>query len=351
MKKNTISRFVIFSVLIISAGLVTRCERDPDPETTVTTPKATTGAASFIGQGWATLNGRVNANNDNTDIFFEFGTTEEYDTTYDASLGPYGIVLTPKEMVTGIIDTSVSINVFGLTKNTTYHFRVKAVNSKGTTYGVDGNFTTTNPVSTVIEFNPDVTYGTLTDINGNIYKTVQIGSQTWMAENLRTTKYKDGKDIPYYPGISYWGGLTSDAYSWYNNDSIVYGCLYNWYAVNTGKLCPTGWHVPTDFEWAQLTSFLGGEAVAGYKLKEKGTDHWPDPNSNATNETGFTALPGGYRSYFGAFMNITNRGYWWSATQSSANDAFCRSLRYSYDNIDKSASHKKSGFYIRCVKD
>ena len=141
----------------------------------------------------------------------------------------------------------------------------------------------------------------VTDIDGNVYQTVTIGTQVWMVENLKTTRYIDGTAIPLDTNSSTWGGLTTPGYCWYNDSAIygnTYGALYNWYAVNTGKLAPAGWHVPTDSEWTVLTTYLGGETVAGGKLKDTGTTYWQSPNTGATNASGFLALPGGFRSNF-----------------------------------------------------
>jgi uncharacterized protein (TIGR02145 family) len=212
----------------------------------------------------------------------------------------------------------------------------------------------TNGKTTAV-FKSSVTYGTLTDQDGNIYKTVTIGTQTWMAENLRTTKYRDGTAIPNVTDNTAWFALTTGAYCTYNNttklDSIAtFGRLYNWYAVNTGKLCPTGWHVPSDAEWTTLTTYLGGETIAGGKLKETGTMHCSSANTGATNETGFTALSGGVR-YYVAFINIVYTGYWWSATEDDARNAWCRNM---YDNnsfVLRDSGIKEFGLSVRCVKD
>jgi uncharacterized protein (TIGR02145 family) len=136
----------------------------------------------------------------------------------------------------------------------------------------------------------------VTDIEGNDYTTVTIGTQTWMGENLKTTKLTDGESIPKITENAAWPNLATPAYCWYNNDETahkkIYGALYNWYTVNTGKLCPTGWHIPSDDEWKTMIAFLGG-AEAGNKLQEVGTTHWTTQNEGATNKSGFTALPGG----------------------------------------------------------
>lgn len=143
------------------------------------------------------------------------------------------------------------------------------------------------------------------DIEGNVYQTVIIGTQVWMAENLRTTKYNDGSSIPLVTEAAAWDDLNSPGYCWYDNDSInykdTYGALYNWNAINTGKLAPVGWHVATDADWTTLTTYLGGDSIAGGKLKEQGTSHWAIPNTGASNTSGFTGLPAGFRNPAGIF--------------------------------------------------
>ena len=175
-----------------------------------------------------------------------------------------------------------------------------------------------------------------------------------MKENLKTTKYNDGTTIPHITDNSEWAALTMGAYCDYNNtlsNSTTYGRLYNWYAVNTGKLCPTGWHIPTRDEWTTLTTYLGGENVAGGKLKETGTTHWLDPNTGATNETGFTALPGGYRNLNGAYTTVGHYSDWWSSTEVSTKDARYRGMGYYYADVFRNDDSKHSGFSVRCLKD
>jgi len=197
--------------------------------------------------------------------------------------------------------------------------------------------------------------GILKDSEGNIYTTIKIGSQVWMGENLRTTIYKDGTAIPLVTDNTAWGQLYTPGYCWYNNDpssyKSIYGALYNWHTVNTGKLCPAGWHVPTDAEWTTLTTYLGGEAAAGGKLKGTGTVYWQNPNTGATNETGFTALPGGTRSATGLFLTIGQYGQLWSATAYSNFNAWSRSMIYNYSNIYRNYHDKNIGFSVRCLKD
>lgn len=196
--------------------------------------------------------------------------------------------------------------------------------------------------------------GTFTDPrDGNIYKWVKIGAQIWMAENLRTTKYSDGSNIQNVTDVKTWANLIIPGYCWYNNDAAnknTLGSLYNWYATNTGKLAPIGWHIPSDTEWTILTTYLGGESRAGSKLKESGTSHWKSPNTGATNETVFTALPGGDRCK-GTFSYVGLRGYWWSSTADYSSYAWGRYLGTNTSGIYRLEIDKDSGFSVRCVKD
>lgn len=194
---------------------------------------------------------------------------------------------------------------------------------------------------------------TVKDIDGNVYKTVTIGTQTWMAENLKTTKFSDGTLIPLVPVNDKWQALSTPGFSWYENNATSknsYGALYNWYTVNTGKLCPAGWHVPTDGEWTTLTNYFGTEEIAGGKLKEKGITHWESPNEGATNEVGFTALPGGNRGFNGAFGDQGGFGYWWTSSGSNTTEAWYRNLGYPGSWVRRlSFGNKHSGFSVRCV--
>jgi uncharacterized protein (TIGR02145 family) len=196
---------------------------------------------------------------------------------------------------------------------------------------------------------------TVKDIDGNVYKTVTIGTQVWMAENLKTTKYNDAASIPLVVDDQAWGALTTPAFCWYNKDATVnknrYGALYNWYTVGTNKLCPKGWHVPTDAEWTVLTTYLGGENVAGGKLRETGIIHWEKPNTGATNTSGFTTLPGGYRNNHGEFANIGFFGFWWSGTEYVPSASWCRTMGCASVDVLRIFSIKKNGYSIRCVKD
>lgn len=196
--------------------------------------------------------------------------------------------------------------------------------------------------------------GIVFDIDGNIYKTVKIGNQIWMTENLKSTQYNDGTIIPLVTGNSTWSMLNTPGYCWLWDDEssykAIYGALYNWMAVNTGKLCPIGWHVPTDTEWTTLTTFLGGESVAGGKMKETGTSHW-EMNFGATNEVGFTGLPGGARNSNGSSLSVGTVGYFWSSTQSSTTTSWYRGLYNELKVVERQAFNKKYGLSVRCLKD
>ena len=195
------------------------------------------------------------------------------------------------------------------------------------------------------------------DVDGNVYKTVRIGTQTWMAENLKATKYNNGTPIPLVTTDTEWSNLSTPGYCWYLNDEAtyknIYGALYNWYTVNTKKLCPAGWHVPSDAEWTTLTTYLGGVSVAGEKLRETSTTHWNSPNPRTTNEYNFTALPGGLRDNKGAFRSIGSHGWWWSAQEfevlSSAANCWFIYCKSPYMLL--SADKKEFGLSIRCLKD
>lgn len=198
--------------------------------------------------------------------------------------------------------------------------------------------------------------GTFTDArDGQVYNWVRIGEQIWMAENLKATKFSNGTAIPLVPINASWIKLTSPGYCWYTNDEATYkdtyGALYNWYAVNFPKLAPTGWHVPDDAEWTELTDYLGGTGDAGGKLKETGTSHWTGPNTGATNESGFAALPGGWRVTDGSFNRLEYYAYWWSATGSSSYSAFSRFVIYDDDDVEGEETGKIMGLSVRCIKD
>lgn len=196
--------------------------------------------------------------------------------------------------------------------------------------------------------------GTMSDIDGNVYYTVKIGDQWWMAENLKVTHYRDGNSIPLVTDGS-WDGLTVGAYCEYYNDADkaeAYGRLYNWYAVDDSRnIAPEGWHVPSDADWQILIDYLGGDAVAGGKLKEAGSVHWLSPNTGATNASGFMALPVGFRLALGLYLGITAETAFWSSTENNYSEAWSRDLTYNYEDVNHFNFPKSYGLSIRCVKD
>jgi uncharacterized protein (TIGR02145 family) len=196
---------------------------------------------------------------------------------------------------------------------------------------------------------------TVTDIDGNIYHTATIGSQTWMVENLKTTKYRNGDLIgTTTPGSLDISIINGPRYQWsYDNKESninAYGRLYTWYAVSDSRgICPIGWHVSTDADWSSLMTFLGGETVAFSKLKESGSSHWIKYDTG-TNELGFGALPGGLRNGSGSFVDIGYRGNWWTSTEVSTYDAWYRFMDYSFNNVNRQVNLKRNGMSVRCIK-
>lgn len=220
------------------------------------------------------------------------------------------------------------------------------------------NISNTETVATPIAAN----YSTVTDIDGNVYKTVKIGNQVWMAENLKVTHYRNGDAIPNMINNVEWGKMTEGAYCNYNNNSTIgaeYGKLYNWYTVSDARgLAPEGWHVPSDAEWKNLTSYLGGESVAGRELKEAGTVHWESPfNGKDTikggiNSVGFSAHPGGYRDPDAKYYaGIGNVGNWWTSKQGDQKNAWSRRIYSDYNDLSRNNYNKRGGFSVRCIKD
>ncbi len=242
-----------------------------------------------------------------------------------------------------------------LLPNKTYFVRAFAENKNGIAYGEELSIHT-GPV-----FIPDVP---VIDVEGNLYNTIKIGSQVWMTENLKTTFYSDGTAIPHIQSNSEWQQNYGPAYCWYDNNIVnkeTYGALYTWKAVETGKLAPSGWHVPTDEDWEILFQYLGGNSnwnwFAGAKLKEAGTTHWSAPNSGATNESGWTGLPGMFRHYWGEFPSTTGThsprsiGIWWSATSIDTSEANNVSLGSGSSSAYISHFSRREGYSVRCVKD
>lgn len=195
----------------------------------------------------------------------------------------------------------------------------------------------------------------ISDSISSVNPYITIGSQKWMKVNLDVETYRNGDKIPQVTDKAAWSNLTTGAWCYYNNDpsnETKYGKLYNWYAVNDSRgLAPQGWHIPSDDEWKTLSSFLGGDVIAGGKMKEAGNLNWQIPNKQATNESGFLGLPGGVRDGSAMFLSVGNDGAWWSATQDKSNFAWTRFLTYSTGELYRFSNSMNNGFSVRCIKD
>lgn len=345
MKRVSSPTYLLYAMVFVILMLFDACNQE---ESSII-PKVTTLEVTDITQTTAVGGGKItgNAGVIQRGICWTVNTTPELDDSKTEE---------------GSGDGEFSSTMEGLLPMTTYTVRAYAINNMGTVYGDPVNFTTAEPEGDNILFKDGISYGTVTDVDLNVYKTVKIGSQTWMAENLRTTHFNDGMQITSVSSDLAWGKDTIPAYCWYNNDSVsnasIYGALYNWYAIewltiNQGRLSPEGWHVATADDWNELIAFLGGESFAGGDLKEETTLHWLDGNFAATNASGFTALPGGMRSYTGEYVRLGEYGYWWSSTEdhSSLNMANCRYIFGKNSFIYAMSDSKRQGYSIRCVKD
>ena len=269
--------------------------------------------------------------------------------------------LTNEGAGTGSFTSSIS----GLTANTTYYARTYATNIAGTEYGAEVSFKTFA--------------ATVTDYSGNVYYGIQIGDQIWMTKNLAAGHYANGQTIPFVETTADWNAntVTKRAYCWYENvtaNKDTYGCLYSWAGAMNGEatsdsnpsgvqgVCPDGWHLPSDSEWKQLELHLGmsqAEAdsqggrgtVEGGKLKEAGFDHWASPNTGANNESGFTALPGGFRGYTGGYAGLGSSAFFWTATDVLSDASWSRNLDADDSDVDRNYNMNKSGMSVRCVQD
>jgi uncharacterized protein (TIGR02145 family) len=294
-------------------------------------PNASTLAAANITGTSATLQGAINANYLSTTVTFDYGPSTNYGQTTEATPGP----------VSGNSNTEVTAEITGLAPGTVYHYRLMAINSLGTTNGEDMSFTTL-----------------LTDIEGNVYKVVTIGTQVCMTENLKTTKFNDGTDIPNVPNYRDWAlATTTPAYCWRENNienKNIFGAMYNLYAASVSKLCPAGWHVPSDSEFKILEMFLGmtqsqaDTALSNFRgtdqgTKLKSTTGWSD-SGNGNNLSGFTGLPGGYRS--SGFEELNQMGFWWVSES-----RLFRALRYDQTGVFRNRGSAYFGMSVRCIKD
>jgi uncharacterized protein (TIGR02145 family) len=243
---------------------------------------------------------------------------------------------------------SFTSNITGLTANTPYYVRAYAINNQGTAYGNQVSFTTTGSSNgEPCPGTPTVTY------EGKTYNTVQIGTQCWFKENLNVGTRINGSQVQSNNGVK-----EKYCYGDLESNCDIYGGLYQWdeamqYVITEGVqgICPAGWHLPTDAEWSALTTFLGGESIAGGKMKEAGFAHWSSPNAGATNSSGFTALPGGGRNTNGYFYLLTSNAYFWSSSQYDTSNAWLRHLYCSYVHVDRSHGNEANGFSARCVQD
>jgi len=262
--------------------------------------------------------------------------------TYTSSNGggPFTIVYQPAEgsnvTVTNVTSGS-TISVTTGTPSVTTTYTLVSVTDQTTTVSRTSGFTGETATITVDQ------------------NSVTIGRQIWTDKNLDVTTYRNGDVIAQITNTTDWANATAGAWCYYNNDpanGAIYGKLYNWYAVNDARgLAPQGWHIPTDAEWTTLSTFLGGDAVAGGKMKTTGTTRWTTPNTSATNESGFAGLPGGVRSHDGTFSFVGSNGYWWSATETSSAAAWYRYLAYFSGNLGRIYGSKPSGFSVRCLRD
>jgi uncharacterized protein (TIGR02145 family) len=340
--KNT--RFLIYSFLIPGVLLVfAGCKKSDNnnESSNVNIPVLSTASVNYILQTTVVSGGNITSDGG--------ATVTVRGVCWSTGLTP---TVSNKKTTNGTGAGAFESNVRGLTPGTVYYLRAYATNSNGTGYGSAISFTTVGT--------------TFTDSrDGNVYKIVQIANKIWMAENLRYLPSVAGRGtqsetIPYYYVYGYDGTDVNVAKG--QSNYIIYGALYNWPAAINGEagstsnpsgvqgVSPAGWHLPSNAEWTELTDSLGGATIAGSKLKETGSTHWTSPNAGATNETGFTALPGGGLG-FGEFVDMSNRGYWWSTTEYSS--ALASSIIMSYDNstLSEVNTDKGLGISVRCVKD
>jgi uncharacterized protein (TIGR02145 family) len=297
-------------------------------------PVADTATYSDLGANSVVLTAIVRGNDLSTSVTFEYGETASYGTSVVGDISPVFGRDTVKAVITGLDPLK------------TYHFRAAVENVLGTDNSNDAVFTT---------YTTGVT-GLLTDSEGNGYHTIGIGYQVWMTENLRSVVYKNGSDsIPLVKNDSVWASKTTAAFCWFDNNSALYkneyGALYNWYAVETGNLCPAGWRVPTNEDISALVDFLKGAGIAGGSLKEKGTLHWNSPNSGATDKFGFSARGGGRINNEGVFDFMKVEGNWWTSSSYGTYNATYLNLLFNYPSSFQSYTSKKTGMSVRCIRD
>jgi uncharacterized protein (TIGR02145 family) len=339
MRQKIRNRHFVLVILGLAGILVTSCSKNDengDPPPTVKAPVLTTTNISAISETSAQCGGTIS--NDGGSAVTARGVCWSTDTMP---------VISDFKTINGNGAGNFTSTMTGLTQSTTYYVRAYASNSAGTGYGGVFSFTTSQQVN-----------GTVTDIEGNIYHTLLIGSQVWMVENLKTTKFRDGSSIQLETADSTWSTLTTPGCCWYANDinnTAIYGLLYNWFAVNTGQLAPAGWHIPSDAEWTILMDFLGGKPDAGGKMKstgtvEAGSGYWSAPNTGATNESGFSGLPGGIRRTDGSYFLFGLGGFWYASTEDNATKAWFCGLTYDGAQSTFGSAYKNNGLSVRCLQ-
>jgi uncharacterized protein (TIGR02145 family) len=330
LNKSIMVKSSILIVLILP--LIISCSSKKSTSPMAQVPTLTTATVSEIGQTTAQCGGTITS--DGGAAVIHRGVCWRSD-----SIPVYSDNKTYDGTGTGSFVSSIT----GLTRLTRYYVRAYAMNDAGIGYGDIDSFTTTDSL------------GTVSDIDGNSYLTIKIGDQWWMAENLKVRHYNNGDSIPVVADSIAWGNLTTGAYCNYNNDTAynaVYGRLYNWYAVGDSRnIAPAGWHVPSDSEWQILNDYLGGQYVAGGKMKEAGTTHWQGQNVGATNESNFSALPGGYRRDVGFYNYLGYHAYFWSSIRDYYGYTTDIVLNYDDAIVVRVEADANYGFSIRCVRD
>lgn len=315
-------------VIIASLGIVTlvlTCQKlDFDQITKIQTVSVSTGLDYIKAQCKVV----ELSSNDHSEFGFCYGIT------------PGATVNGSKQTIDNLKVGDHNITISGLTANTTYYIRSYCKEGGTYIYGEEVQ------AKTSIE--------TLKDVDNNTYNAIEIGTQVWMQENLKVIHYRNGDPITNVTADNAWSSTTSGAYCWYDNNPSnkdTYGALYNFYNVEDSRnLCPSGWHVPSDAEWTTLSNYLGGDDISGGKLKEFGLSHWNHPNTDATNSSGFSALPAGYREFDGAFNSLGDEGKWWSRTLNDLSTAFFRYIYNNYSTLFNENFKKNSGLSIRCIK-
>jgi uncharacterized protein (TIGR02145 family) len=340
----------LFLAVVLTSTFLA-CKKDTTAPQTNTT--STTGTITSIDCGNAVVTGVIikgeSATGVSVAILYTGGDGKTYAAQTISSTGVIGLTATLTAGIFASGNGSVVYTISGT--STSVGIASFAISLGGKTCTM--NVTVNDLAQTIGKPGPNIS-----DVELNSYKTVTIGTQQWMAENLKVSKYNDGTPVPNVANDIEWNN-TSAAWAYYNNDvtnNAKYGKLYNWYTVSPTtngdkNVCPTGWHIPTDAEWNILIGYLGGENIAGGKMKEVGLTSWDSPNTDASNTSLFTGLPGGYRYKDGNCYDIGNFGNWWSSTEYSTGNALNRFLNEVNGSAGKDNDDKKNGFSVRCLKD